>query len=242
MKIQLFITCLIDSFFPEIGLDVLDVLRLAGVSVEFLEKQTCCGQPAFNAGYWDDAKAIAKKFLDDYNHTTEPIIVPSGSCAAMVRKGYLKLFAEDPVYLQPARSCSERTYELTEFLSNNLNWTHFPATYSHRTAYHPSCHLLREIHIDQQPVSLLEGNGVDVTKIEPECCGFGGVFAVDQSEISAAMLERKINQIESSQPDGVIACDVSCLMHIEGGLRKKGSAIRCAHIAQILNGKPYGLR
>lgn len=242
MKIQLFITCLIDLFFPEIGEDVVDVLRKSGVSVAFSDKQTCCGQPAFNAGYWNEAKDVAKNFLDTYSEVPDLIVIPSGSCTAMIKKGYLKLFVDDPRYLQKAQQCSTRTYELSEFLFDFVGWTHLPESNHQKVAYHPSCHLLREIHIDQQPVQLLTANGLNVTELEPECCGFGGVFAIDQAEISTAMLDRKIAQIEHCQPSGVIACDVSCLMHIEGGLRSKGIPIRCAHIAQILNGKPFGLR
>ncbi len=242
MKVQLFITCLIDTFFPEIGLDVLETLRNSGVEVEFAENQTCCGQPAFNAGYWEEAKAVAKKFLDLYHSTTDPIIIPSGSCAAMIRDGYLRLFADDPKYLSLAHQCSARTYELTEFLIDVIHWSDYPAATIQHAAYHPSCHLLRELQVDDQPLKLLADNHIEVMKLDAECCGFGGVFAVDEAALSGAMLERKLAQIESLQPDGVIACDVSCLMQIEGGLRKRGSHIRCAHIAQILNGKQYGLR
>ncbi|TET85813.1 MAG: (Fe-S)-binding protein [Anaerolineales bacterium] len=241
--IQLFVTCLIDSLFPEIGEAVIEVLMRAGVQVAIPQEQTCCGQPAFNAGYRDPARKMARHTIEVLDDTVGPVVVPSGSCAAMIRHGYLELFADDPTWLLRANALAERTYELSEFLVDQLGVVDLGASFIGRLAYHPSCHLLRELGVDRQPLDLLEGVAMaQVHRLAPECCGFGGVFAVDQPEISTEMLKRKLAEINQSGAGVVIGCDVSCLMHIEGGLRYIGSSVRCAHLAQVLAGREATLR
>ena len=243
MTIQLFVTCLIDSLFPEVGEAVVEVLRRYAGAVAFPADQTCCGQPAYNAGFQDEARRMARHTIDVFERTEGPIVVPSGSCAAMVRHGYLELFAHDRDWLPRARALAERTYEFSEFLVDMLGIQQLDLDYPARLAYHPSCHLLRGLEIHHQPLTLLASlRGSQVQVLSSECCGFGGVFAVDHEPISSEMLARRLEQIEASQAEIVVACDVSCLMHIEGGLRKNGSSVRCAHLAQVLAGKDAGLR
>ncbi len=241
--IQLLVTCLIDGLFPEVGESVVEVLTRAGVDVAFPPAQTCCGQPAFNAGYWDEARRMARHTIEVFEASPDPVVIPSGSCAHMIRHGYLELFADEPAWLSRARRLAERTSELTEYLVDRLGRTGFGAASSTRVAYHPSCHLLRGLGVDRQPLALLEQvRGLDILRLEPECCGFGGVFSIEQADLSAAMLERKLAAIESANVTAVTGCDVSCLMQIEGGLRKRGSRVRCLHLAQVLAGKEPGLR
>jgi L-lactate dehydrogenase complex protein LldE len=243
MTIQLFITCLIDSMFPEIGESVLHVLEEHGGPVIFPVDQTCCGQPAYNAGFHDEARRMAAYTIDVLERIDGPVVVPSGSCAAMIRHGYLELFADDPTWFPRAHSLAERTFEFSQFLVDVLSVENNSASPTTRLAYHPSCHLLRDLGVHQQPLSLLGSIAdAEIHELPPDCCGFGGVFAIDHEPISSEMLERRLAQIEACAAEIVVACDVSCLMHIEGGLRKSGSSIRCAHLAQILAGVGAGLR
>jgi L-lactate dehydrogenase complex protein LldE len=241
--VQLFVTCLVDSLFPEVGEAILEVLNRVGVRVKIAPDQTCCGQPAYNAGFREAARRMAIHTLEVYGKTKGPVLVPSGSCAAMLQHGYLELFAEDPLWYVRAERLASRTYEFSQFLVDVLGIVDLGSNFAGRIAYHPSCHLLRDLDVDQQPWSLLEAvGGAQISKLEPACCGFGGVFAVDHAKISTEMLKRKITEIEELHPQVVVGCDVSCLMQIEGGLRHRGSDIRCAHLAQILAEREVGLR
>jgi L-lactate dehydrogenase complex protein LldE len=186
---------------------------------------------------------MAKHTIEVFEKTAGPVIIPSGSCAAMVKHHYVDLFTEEPEWKARAQALAERTFELSQFLVDELGMTQFGAANDGKVAYHPSCHLLRDLKVEQQPLALLEQiDGLEVEPLEAECCGFGGVFAVDHAEVSAEMLGRKMEDIAQTGADTVVACDVSCLMHIEGGLRKQGSPVRCAHLAQLLAGENGGLR
>ena len=243
MRIQLFITCMIDSLFPQIGEAVFEVLSVAGVEIHFPINQTCCGQPTYNAGYRAHAKRLAKRTIETLTQSDDPVVIPSGSCAVMIRKEFSELFREDPPWQRRAQELASRTYELSEFLVDELGHTEFQASFDGRIAYHPSCHLLRGFNVRSQPLDLLnQVEGADVISLPPDCCGFGGVFAIDHAEISSEMMNRRLDAIESSGADVVVSADVSCLMQIEGGLRRRGSPIRCAHIAQIIAMKEPGLR
>jgi L-lactate dehydrogenase complex protein LldE len=235
MQIQLFVTCLVDSFFPSVGQAALNVLVAAGADVMIPTDQTCCGQPAFNAGNWNEARHMARHTIQMFERHPHAIVIPSGSCAAMIRHGYPELFAQDPDWGPRARAVAERVHELSQFLVDVARVINFGAVHEGAVAYHPSCHLLRGLGVDRQPRALLEQiQGARVAYLDPECCGFGGVFSVDHPELSGEMLVRALDRIQSSGSALVTGCDVSCLMHLEGGLRKQGSKVRCAHLAQLL--------
>lgn len=243
MRIQLMITCLVDSLFPEVGEAVVEVLTSAGATISIPEGQTCCGQPAMNAGYADQARHLAARTLSIFGREPYPVVVPSGSCAAMLRTGCEELFADNPEWRRRARDVASRTFEFSEFLVDQLRIVELGASCSSLLAYQPSCHLLRGLGVDRQPMELLGAvDGPPVERLQPECCGFGGVFSVDHPEISTAMLEAKLEEVRSSGAEAVVGCDVSCLMHLEGGLRQRGSAVRCAHLAQVLASRETGLR
>lgn len=240
--VQLMVTCLIDSLFPEVGEAVIEVLRRAGLGVHFPRGQTCCGQPAFNAGFRDEARSMALQTMDLFSRSSDPVVVPSGSCAAMLKHGYPELFGDSPEHLAKARALANRTYELSEYLVDVRGFAPADRPVDERIVYHPSCHLFHGLGVDRQPMALLGAVGASFARLGDECCGFGGVFAVDQPELSEEMLNRKLADVASSGAEVVVAGDVSCLMHIEGGLRKVGSPVRCAHLAQVLAGKRSGLR
>lgn len=237
-SVQLFITCILDTLYPEVGEAVVRVLERAGVRVKYPPGQTCCGQPAFNAGMRKQARPIAKHTIQVFERTQGAIVVPSGSCTAMIRHGYLELFADDPEWLDRARSMAERTYEFTEFLVDRLGVTDLGARYPGELTYHSSCHLLRDLGVDRQPRALLgavrEAEFVELPRTD-ECCGFGGVFSAEHPEISSAMLARKIAHIEASGAPLVVSCDAGCLTNINGGLHRQGKSQRVVHIAEILD-------
>ena len=236
--IQLFVTCIVDTFYPEIGEAVVRVLERAGANVSFPDAQTCCGQPAFNAGMRRQARQMAMQTIQVFEDTEGPVVIPSGSCCAMVRHSYLELFADDPVWLPRARRLAQRTYEFTEFLVDRLGVTDLNARFPGKLTYHRSCHLLRDLHVERQPLALLaavkDAELVELPHAE-ECCGFGGVFSVEHSEISSAMLARKLTNLEASGATQVVTCDAGCLTHINGGLNRLGRPACGRHIAEILN-------
>jgi L-lactate dehydrogenase complex protein LldE len=236
-RVQLLVTCLIDRFYPDTGDAVVDVLERLGIEVEFAEAQTCCGQPAFNSGYTDEARALARHTIDVLSASEAPVVVPSGSCGDMVIHQYEALFAEDPIYAARARALSHRTYELSQFLVDVLGVTDVGAVASGTLTYHACCHGLRGLNLRTQPPALLGAvGGVQLCPLDEAdvCCGFGGLFAVKMADISAGMLARKLDYIEASGADTVVVTDVSCAMHMSGGLHRRGRAIRVRHIAEIL--------
>ena len=236
--VQLFTTCIVDTLYPEIGKAVVRVLRRAGVQVELPAGQTCCGQPAFNAGLRTQARPIAERTIRVFEKTKGDIVAPSGSCVAMIRHGYPELFDGDPSWLPRARSLAERTFELSEFLVDRLGVTDLGARYPGKITYHSSCHLLRDLGVDRQPRALLSAvHEAELVELPytTECCGFGGVFSVEHPELSTAMLKRKIKNIEASGAPVVVACDAGCITNINGGLHRMGKPQRVKHIAEILD-------
>ena len=244
--VQLFVTCLIDTFFPHIGEAMVRVLNRAGVRVDFPSAQTCCGQPAFNAGLRSEARPLAEHTIRTFERlpkslkTSEvlpPIIIPSGSCAAMVRHGYLELFKDDPKWLPRAEALARRTYEFSEYLVDVRGLTDLDACWPGRLTYHPSCHLLRGLGVDRQPRLLLaavkDAEIVELPERE-DCCGFGGVFSVEHPELSAEFLKRKIANFEKTESPTLVVADTGCLMHIQGGLARQGKRQRVVHIAEVL--------
>jgi L-lactate dehydrogenase complex protein LldE len=236
MKIQLMITCILDTLYPETGEAVVRVLEKAGAQVEFPPQQTCCGQPALNAGLRRQAIKRARRTIRTFEAVEGPVVIPSSSCTTMIRHGYPELFANDPVWLKRAEVLAKRTYELTEFLVDQLGVTDLGAHYSGKIAYHSSCHT-RGLNVSRQPRALL-ANVADAKVVElphtDECCGFGGLFALEHPEISAAMLERKINNIQAAGADTIVACDAGCVTNINGGLHRLGKKPCAVHIAEIL--------
>ena len=236
--VQLFVTCIIDTLYPKTGEAVVRVLEKAGVNVSFPPGQTCCGQPAFNAGLRKEARKMAIQTIRAFENYPGPVVVPSGSCTTMIRHSYPELFAGDPVWLPRAQALVDRTYEFTEFLVDVLGVTDLGASFDGKMTYHSSCHLLRGLGVDRQPRALLSAvrNAEFVELPETtDCCGFGGVFSVEHPEISAAMLERKISNIETSGASLVVACDAGCITNINGGLHRRQKPPCAVHIAEILN-------
>ncbi len=236
--VQLFVTCLIDTFFPEVGMAMVDVLHRAGVRVQFPPDQTCCGQPTFNAGLRLDARKIAEHTIRTFEQAQGDVVLPSGSCTHMIRHNYAELFAGDERWLPRARALAARTYEFTEYLVDVLHITDFGARWDGPLTYHPTCHLHRGLGIDRQPRMLLARvRGADVRELPEaqDCCGFGGIFSVEHPELSAEMLKRKIHNLESTQSPTLVVCDAGCLMHIQGGLHRNRLPQRVVHIAEVLN-------
>ncbi|MBS1253540.1 MAG: Lactate utilization protein A [Anaerolineales bacterium] len=240
MKVSLFVTCLVDLFFPEVGEATVKVLREHGVEVDFPRGQTCCGQPAFNSGYWDDARAAARHFLDVFEATDDYIVTPSGSCALMVKQEYPHLFENEPETKARAVAVAQRVHELSSFLIDVLGVEEVGARYEGRVTYHASCHLSRGLGVTEPPRRLLQAvDGVEYVEMEDagRCCGFGGTFAVKMADVSNAMGEDKIANIRATEADTLVGCDAGCLMQITGAMRRSGRPIKAYHLAQILAGE-----
>lgn len=234
--VALFLSCLVEQLFPQVGAAAAAVLRRAGAEPVVPAGQTCCGQIAFNDGFRPHARALARRFLEVFEPFAA-VVTPSGSCAAMIREYYPRLFRDDPGLGPRAAGLARRTYELTEYLVARGAWDGAGARFPHRVAYHPSCHGLRGLGLVEQPIRLLRRvAGLELCPLQDAetCCGFGGMFAVKFAALSSAMLASKMAAIERSAAEFVTATDVSCLMHIDGGLRRRGSRVRTIHIAEIL--------
>jgi L-lactate dehydrogenase complex protein LldE len=232
------VTCLADMFYPDIGVAIVRLLRRLGVTVEVPEGQTCCGLPLFNSGYHRDAAAVAERTVALFRDA-EQVVVPSGSCAWMVRHEYPGL-VEDPGLRRDAEALARRTFELSQFLVNVLGRTRFTSAAPGRVTYHDSCHLLRGLGEAGTPRTILRGlAGAEFVELagSDECCGFGGSFAVRLPEISTAVLDKKLASVEASGAACVVACDAGCLMQMRGGLARRGSRIRALHLAEILGGE-----
>jgi len=231
-RAALFVTCLADTLFPAVGVATVTVLERLGIEVAFPREQTCCGQMHFNSGYVDEARDLAARFAEVF--AGEPVVVtPSASCAAHVREHVPELLSGT------TRGVPERVVELSQFLVDRLGVTDLGAGLDATAAYHPTCHSLRVLRLGDAPARLLrEVAGLRLVELQDadECCGFGGTFAVKNAAVSGAMLADKLATIEASGADVVCACDSSCLMHIGGGLRRRGSTVRAVHLAEILAG------
>jgi L-lactate dehydrogenase complex protein LldE len=237
LRASLMVTCLGDLFYPEVGVRIVRLLRRLGVTVDFPPGQTCCGLPLFNSGYRDEAAAVARRALAVFEGA-DRVVVPSGSCAWMAKHEYPGL-ARDPDERHAAERLAGRTYELSQFLVQVLGRTRFASAVSGRVAYHDSCHLLRGLHESESPRTILRNlAGAEFVELpaSDECCGFGGSFSVRLPEVSTAILDKKLDNVEATGARYLVACDAGCLMQIRGGLGRRGSRIEAMHLAEVLAG------
>lgn len=238
IRASLMVTCLGDLFVPEVGVAIVQLLRRLGVTMDFPANQTCCGLPLFNSGYHREAARVARRTIPLFG-ASEHVVVPSGSCAWMVKKEYPGLFQDDPELAREAEALARRTYELSQFLVKVLGVSRVETTFKGKVTYHDSCHLLRGLGESQSPRTLL-GNleGVELVELAgaDECCGFGGSFSVRLPDVSTSILAKKIANVEKSGAECVVACDAGCLLQMAGGLSRKGSHVRALHLAQVLAG------
>ena len=240
MKVGLFVTCLVDLMRPGIGFAALRLLEAAGCEVVVPPAQTCCGQPGYNSGDRKAAKALALKVIEEFDGC-DYVVLPSGSCAGMIRVHYPALFKDDPTVIESIKRLSARTYELTDFLVNIAKLQNIPGDYSGSLTYHDSCSGLREMGVQAQPRALLARMpGVKLTEMRESttCCGFGGTFSVKFGEISTRMADNKCAHIAQTGVGAIVAGDLGCLMNIEGRLRRRGDLdTRVLHIAEVLAGE-----
>ena len=235
MKVSLLVTCLGDALFPDVGVATVRLLRRLGVTVDFPAAQTCCGQPHFNSGYHDEARKLARHTIAAFAHG-RPVVTPSGSCAAMVKLEYPHLLHNDLGWHGRAEDLAHRTHELSDFLVNVLGVEDVGARFEARATYHMACHL-RGLGLLTEPERLLRRvKDLQYVPLEraDECCGFGGSFAVRYPGISGAMVQDKAAFIERANVAAVVATDAGCLMNIAGCLRRRGTAVRAMHLAEIL--------
>ena len=235
MNVQLFVPCFIDQLYPTVAFNMVKVLEKVGCKVSYNVNQTCCGQPAFNAGFRDDAKAVCKKFLEDFKGD-DYIVAPSESYVGFVRN-YYKILFENSAHIQAVKQIAPRIYEFADFLVNVLKIENIGARFEGKATYHDSCAALREIGIKKEPRKLLSNvEGLELVEMNDNetCCGFGGTFAVKFNEISTAMADQKIVNATAAQADYLISTDMSCLMHIDGCAQVRGAKIKSLHLADVL--------
>jgi L-lactate dehydrogenase complex protein LldE len=235
MTVDIFIPCFIDQIFPETGMNMVKILEKCGVEVFYNENQTCCGQMAFNSGFWDEAKELGEKFLKDFPND-RPVVSPSASCAGYVKNYYDKLFFNTAFHLEYKR-LRKNMFEFTDFLVNKLQVTDLGAVFEHTVTYHDSCAALREYHLKDEPRQLLANvKGLKLIEMKDTsvCCGFGGTFSVKHEAISTAMAEQKVHHALETGAEYIISTDSSCLMHQEGYIKKHKLPIKVVHIADVL--------
>ncbi|MBD0285308.1 MAG: (Fe-S)-binding protein [Flavisolibacter sp.] len=235
MTVQLFVPCFVDQLFPHTVFNMIKVLEKAGCGIIYNPEHTCCGQPAFNAGFWNEARPVCSKFLNDFN-LKQPIVAPSASCTGFVRNYYNKLF-QDTKTVQKAKAIGMQIAELSDFLVNTLHITDFNAVLEGKATYHDSCAALRECNIKNEPRRLLANvKGLELTEMEDveTCCGFGGTFAVKFEPISVAMAEQKVEHALATGAQYLISTDLSCLMHLQGYIDNKDYSLKTMHIADVL--------
>jgi L-lactate dehydrogenase complex protein LldE len=229
-RVGLFVTCLADTLFPEVGKATVAVLERLGLEVVFSPEQTCCGQMHLNSGYPDEARTLAHRFVEVFEQF-DAVVSPSASCVALVRGHYPGLLGGAD------RGVPARVWELSQFLVGRLGVEDVGSTFEGTVTYHPTCHSLRHLRVGDAPLRLLRGvPGLELLDLPDaeECCGFGGTFAVKNADVSAAMLDEKLANVLATGAGAVCACDASCLMHMGGGLRRRGAGVRPLHLAEIL--------
>jgi len=235
LNIQLFIPCFVDQLYPDTGFNMVKVLEKSGCTVSYNTAQTCCGQPAFNAGFWDEAKSVCTKFLKDFSGS-DYIVAPSASCSGFVRNYYGKLFENSSLHHE-VQDISKRIFEFSEFMLRVLKVEDVGATLNGKATYHDSCAGLRECKIKEEPRKLLSHvKGLTLTEMNDveTCCGFGGTFAVKFEAISVGMGEQKVENALATGADYLISTDISCLMHLQGYIKQKGYSLKTMHLADVL--------
>ncbi len=235
MEVDLFIPCFIDQVYPETGFNMIKVLERAGVTVHYNPKQTCCGQMAFNSGFWDEAKKLGEKFLSDFNKN-RPIVGPSASCIGYVKNNYHELFY-NTAYHNEYKQLQSNIYEITDFLVNVLEVTDLGSVFEHKVTYHESCASIREYKLKDEPKTLLRNvKGLELVEMENTdvCCGFGGTFSVKFEAISTAMAEQKVHHALDTGAEYIVSTDSSCLMHQMGYIKKHKLPLKVAHIVDVL--------
>jgi L-lactate dehydrogenase complex protein LldE len=235
MTVQLFVPCFIDQLYPQVAFNTIKVLERAGCTVKYNEQQTCCGQPAFNAGFWGESKDVCTKFVRDFDGA-DYIVSPSASCTGFVRNNFGKIF-ENNAFQSPAKKVANQMFELSEFLVSILNITNIEAEFNGKVTFHDSCAGLRECKIKNEPRQLLSNvAGLELVEMNDTetCCGFGGSFAVKYDTISVAMADQKIDNAIATDAEYIVSTDMSCLMHLEGRINYYGQAIKVLHLADVL--------
>lgn len=235
MNVHIFIPCFIDQLYPQTGFNMVKVLEKCGCSITYNPQQTCCGQPAFNAGFWDEARDVCHKFVKDFKDA-EYIVTPSASCTGFVRNYYAKIFENSSIHNE-VKDLSNKIYEFTEFLTEILGIEKFDASLPGKATYHDSCSALRECKIKTGPRKLLSHvSGLEIVEMKDNetCCGFGGTFAIKYEAISVGMADQKIANALETGAQYIISTDISCLMHLEGYIKKKNINIQTMHIADVL--------
>lgn len=239
-RVQLFVTCMIDAMYPEVGEAVVRILHRQGVDVHFPPGQVCCGQPAYNAGHRDEARRVARTLIAAFPGD-DPIVTPSGSCAAMVKHYYPELFADDPHEKDMAQAFADRVVEFSSFLVDHLGVTDLGATFHGRATYHTSCHMARHLGVVEAPQQLLAHvKGLELVPLPAaeDCCGFGGTFAIKLPAVSVSMADWKLRCVADTQADLLVGSDMACLMHMGGRMERTGlpdgRKVRVLHVAQVL--------
>lgn len=235
MTVSIFIPCFIDQLYPQVGFSMVKVLEKAGCTVYYNPNQTCCGQPAFNAGFWGEAREVCSKFINDFSQA-EYVVAPSASCIGFIRNYYSKLLENSSLHNE-MKQLRERSFEFVEFMTNVLKIDDVGAVFNAKATYHDSCAGLREVGIKSEPRQLLSKvKGLELVEMNDveTCCGFGGTFAVKFEPISIAMADQKATNASDTGAEYIISTDMSCLMHIDGYIKNAGYPLKTIHIADVL--------
>ncbi|MFB5192141.1 (Fe-S)-binding protein [Alicyclobacillus fastidiosus] len=236
MKVSLFITCVVDSVFPNVGIAMTRILQKCGCTVIFPPEQTCCGQPSFNSGYTEESKAVGKTLLEAFDDA-DVVVSPSGSCVGMIKHYYPELFSGDDVLHDKALQLANKTYEFSQFLVNVLDVEDLGAHFPHKVTFHPSCHGSRLLGVKEEPLKLLNQiHDIELVELPyaRDCCGFGGTFSVKMGDISGAMADEKATHVRETKADILVGTDMGCLMNIGGRLSRVGTQTRVMHLAELL--------
>lgn len=236
MNVSLFITCIVDTVFPNVGIAMTKILQSLGCAVSFPQEQTCCGQPSFNSGYTNESREVGKTLLTAFRDA-DVVVSPSGSCVGMIKHYYPELFADDPKWGPVAVDLASKTYEFSQFLIQVLHVDKLEARFPYSVTYHPSCHGARLLGVRDEPMQLLRQVS-DIQLVDlpyaKDCCGFGGTFSVKMGDISGAMVDEKAQHIRETGAEVLVGTDMGCLMNIGGRLSRIGAPTRVMHLAELL--------